>query len=100
MQDMVGRGPFCQFPPFPRGHPATTIRSRGTGWAAGMTKAGGILILAVAVSAKTVPSIPFTAVIGIVPLLLAALCFLFIGPETRQRPLEEISRLEAEPEAA
>ena len=78
----------------------TTIRSRGTGWAAGMTKAGGILILAVAVSAKTVPSIPFTAVIGIVPLLLAALCFLFIGPETRQRPLEEISRLEAEPEAA
>lgn len=69
----------------------TEIRSRGTGWAAGMTKAGGILILAVAVSAKTVPSIAATAWLGVVPLILAVPAFLFLSPETRRRRLEEIS---------
>ena len=74
----------------------TPIRSRGAGWAAGMTKAGGILILTVAVSSKSVPSISATALIGAVPLVLAVVTFAFLGPETRRRPLEEISPLEAE----
>jgi MFS transporter, putative metabolite:H+ symporter len=74
----------------------TRIRSRGTGWAAGMTKAGGILILAVAVSSKSVPSLSATALIGVVPLVLAVVAFVFIGPETRRRPLDEISRVEGE----
>lgn len=69
----------------------TAIRSRGTGWSAGMTKAGGVLILAVAVSSKDVPSITATAWIGVAPLVLAVLAFLRIGPETRQRALEDIS---------
>lgn len=69
----------------------TAIRSRGTGWSAGMTKAGGVLILAVAVSSKNVPSITTTAWIGVAPLILAVLAFLRIGPETRQRALEDIS---------
>jgi putative MFS transporter len=69
----------------------TMVRSRGTGLAAGMTKAGGVLILAVVVAAKTVPSITETAVIGAVPLLLAALAFVWIGPETKRRRLEDIA---------
>jgi MFS transporter, putative metabolite:H+ symporter len=69
----------------------TRIRSRGAGLAAGMTKAGGVLILAFVVAAAHVPSIAATAAIGAVPLFLAALLFLFVGPETKQRRLEEIS---------
>ncbi|WP_051452153.1 MFS transporter [Actinospica robiniae] len=70
----------------------TRIRSRGAGLAAGMTKAGGVLILAVVVASKTVPSITMTAVIGAVPLLIAAICFVWIGPETARRGLESITR--------
>ena len=70
----------------------TLVRSRGTGLAAGMTKAGGVLILALTVAAATVPSIATTALIGAIPLLLAAVAFLWIGPETKRRGLEEISR--------
>ena len=69
----------------------TRVRARGTGLAAGMTKAGGILILAVVVGSKTVPGIATTAVIGAVPLLVAAICFL-VAPETGGRRLEDISR--------
>ncbi len=70
----------------------TRIRSRGTGLAAGMTKAGGVIILAVVVASKTVPSIAATAVIGAIPLLIAAVCFIWIGPETARRGLESITR--------
>ncbi|MFJ6216166.1 MFS transporter [Streptomyces sp. NPDC092296] len=69
----------------------TLVRSRGTGLAAGMTKAGGVLILAFTVAAASVPSIGATAVMGAVPLLLAALLFLRFGPETKARGLEDIS---------
>lgn len=69
----------------------TLVRSRGTGLASGMTKAGGVLILALTVAATSIPSIGATAVIGAVPLLLAAVMFLWIGPETRGRRLEDIS---------
>ncbi|ANP51436.1 putative MFS transporter [Streptomyces griseochromogenes] len=69
----------------------TLVRSRGTGLAAGMTKAGGVLILSLTVAAASVPSIVTTAVLGAVPLLLAAVIFLWIGPETHARALEDIS---------
>jgi putative MFS transporter len=69
----------------------TRLRSRGSGLAAGMTKLGGVLIIAIVVAATSVPSIAVTAVIGAVPLLLAAVLFLRIGPETKRRKLEEIS---------
>jgi putative MFS transporter len=70
----------------------TAIRSRGAGLAAGMTKAGGVLILGVVVASKTVPSIAATAIIGAVPLCIAAVCFLWIGPETKRKRLEDITR--------
>lgn len=69
----------------------TLVRSRGTGLAAGMTKAGGVLILALTVAAASVPSIGATALMGAVPLLLAAVIFLWIGPETKARRLEDIT---------
>lgn len=70
----------------------TRIRARGTGVAAGMTKAGGVLILAVVVGSPNIPGIRTTALIGAVPLVIAALCFLISGPETRRRGLEDIAR--------
>lgn len=70
----------------------TAVRSHGAGLAAGMTKAGGVLILALVVASKTVPSIAATALIGAVPLCVAAVCFLWIGPETKHKRLEEITR--------
>jgi MFS transporter, putative metabolite:H+ symporter len=72
----------------------TRIRSRGTGLAAGMTKAGGVLILAVVVATKNIPSIAATAEIGAIPLFLAAVLFLWVGPETKQKRLEEITQEE------
>lgn len=69
----------------------TMVRSRGTGLAAGMTKAGGVLILAIVVASKNVPSITVTALIGAIPLLMAAVAFAFAGPETKQRTLEDIT---------
>ncbi|HEY5411395.1 MAG TPA: MFS transporter, partial [Caulobacteraceae bacterium] len=72
----------------------TGIRSRGTGLAAGVTKAGGVLIIALVVAATTTPSIALTAVIGAVPLLLGLAIFAWVGRETRNRRLEEISSAE------
>ena len=69
----------------------TLVRSRATGFAAGMTKAGGVLILALTVAAATVPSLATTALLGAVPLLAAAAAFVWIGPETRSRRLEDIT---------
>lgn len=69
----------------------TMLRSRGSGLAAGMTKLGGVLIIAVVVASTTVPSIAATALIGAVPLLLAAAMFLWFGPETKHRSVEEIT---------
>ncbi|MET9413599.1 MFS transporter [Streptomyces klenkii] len=69
----------------------TTMRSRGAGLAAGMTKAGGVLVLAFALAAATVPSLATTALIGAIPLLCAALAFAWLAPETKSRRLEDIS---------
>jgi putative MFS transporter len=70
----------------------TRIRSRGTGLAAGVTKAGGVLIIAMVVAATTTPSIALTAVIGAIPLLLGIGIFAWAGRETRSKRLEEITQ--------
>jgi putative MFS transporter len=69
----------------------TQIRSRGAGFAAGATKAGGVLIIALVVAAATTPSIALTAVIGAIPLIIGMVVFGWAGRETRNRRLEEIS---------
>jgi putative MFS transporter len=68
----------------------TRIRSRGAGLAAGMTKAGGVLIIALVVTSVTPPSIAVTALIGAIPMLAGAVILVWVGPETRARRLEEI----------
>jgi MFS transporter, putative metabolite:H+ symporter len=69
----------------------TIIRGRGGGLAAGATKAGGVLIIAMVTATIASPSMRATALIGAVPLLLALGAVLAFGTETRKRPLEEIS---------
>lgn len=68
----------------------TGIRSRGTGHAAAMTKAGGVLIIAVVVAAATIPSIAVTALIGLIPLVIGTIVFAWRCPETIRRPLDSI----------
>jgi putative MFS transporter len=72
----------------------TRIRSRGAGMAAGMTKVGGVLIIALVVASTTTPSIAATALIGAVPLLAGVVLLAWAGPETRRLRLEEITRAE------
>jgi putative MFS transporter len=69
----------------------TRLRSRGTGLAAGFSKAGGVVIIALVAIAVAPPSIADTALIGALPMALAALAIAFFGPETRKRQLEEIT---------
>jgi len=69
----------------------TRVRSRGTGLAAGASKAGGVLVIGVVVAAVAPPTIAGTALIGAIPMALAALAALFFGVETRNRRLEEIT---------
>ncbi len=69
----------------------TRVRSRGTGLAAGASKAGGVLVIGVVVAAVAPPTITATALIGAIPMTLAALAALFFGVETRKRRLEEIT---------
>ncbi|HET8656463.1 MAG TPA: MFS transporter [Longimicrobiaceae bacterium] len=69
----------------------TRLRSRGSGLAAGFSKAGGVLIIALVALAVAPPSITDTALIGALPLALAALAVALFGPETRKRQLEEIT---------
>jgi putative MFS transporter len=69
----------------------TRVRSRGTGLAAGASKIGGVLVIGVVAAALTPPTIAGTALIGAVPMALAAVAALFFGVETRRRRLEEIT---------
>lgn len=69
----------------------TRIRSRGTGLGAGASKFGGVLIIALVVAAVAPPSIAGTALLGGIPMALAALAVAFFGVETRQRRLEAIT---------
>lgn len=69
----------------------TGIRARGTGFAAGASKAGGVVIITLASIGITVPSISTVALIGAVPMMLAVILVAIFGVETRKRRLEEIS---------
>jgi putative MFS transporter len=69
----------------------TRIRSRGTGLAAGASKAGGVMVIALVAVGVAAPSIAGTTLIGGIPMAVAALAFLFFGLETRNRRLEEIT---------
>lgn len=69
----------------------TRLRSRGSGLAAGVSKAGGVLVIALVAIAVTPPSIAATALIGAVPMALAALAVAVFGAETHNRRLEEIT---------
>jgi MFS transporter, putative metabolite:H+ symporter len=69
----------------------TAVRSHGSGLAAGVTKFGGVLILAMAVVGFVAPSIRLTAIYGVVPMVLATLAIVIFGPETRRKRLERIT---------
>ena len=69
----------------------TRLRSRGSGVAAGFSKAGGVVIIALVALAVAPPSIADTALIGALPMALAAVAVALFGPETRKRQLEEIT---------
>jgi putative MFS transporter len=69
----------------------TRIRSRGTGLAAGASKAGGVLIIALVVFGVAVPSIASTTLLGGIPMALAAIAMILFGVETRKRSLEAIA---------
>ncbi|MGH3157904.1 MAG: MFS transporter [Streptosporangiaceae bacterium] len=69
----------------------TLIRARGSGLAAGASKAGGVLVIAMVVAAIASPSMRTTALVGAIPLALALLAVAFYATETRKRKLEDIS---------
>jgi MFS transporter, putative metabolite:H+ symporter len=69
----------------------TRVRSRGTGFAAGASKAGGVLIIGLVAFGIAPPSIATVALIGAIPMALAVLAVTFFGVETRKRRLEEIT---------
>jgi putative MFS transporter len=77
----------------------TRIRSRGTGLAAGASKAGGVLGIGIVVVAVSPPSIAMAALIAAIPLAVAVLAVAWFGPETRKRRLEEITAEELAPAA-
>ena len=72
----------------------TRIRSRGTGLAAGASKAGGVMIIAFVVLGVAAPSIATTTLVGGIPMALAAIAMIVFGVETRKRSLEEITAQE------
>ncbi|GAB2520493.1 MFS transporter [Nocardia heshunensis] len=72
----------------------TRFRSRGSGLAAGTSKAGGVVIIALVVAAVATPSIYVTALVGAIPMALAALAATFYLVETRRRTLEDITAAE------
>lgn len=69
----------------------TRIRSRGSGLIAGLTKAGGVIIIGLVALSVAPPSITGTALLGAVPMALAALAVIAFGVETRNRQLEDIT---------
>ncbi len=69
----------------------TRVRSRGTGFAAGASKTGGVLIITLVALSFAAPSLAVTALIGGIPMALAAAAILLFGVETRNRALEQIT---------
>lgn len=75
----------------------TRVRSRGTGLAAGASKAGGVMIIALVTYGIAAPSLAGTTLVGAIPMALAALAILLFGVETRNRRLEQITAEEFKP---
>jgi MFS transporter, putative metabolite:H+ symporter len=69
----------------------TRLRSQGGGLAAGFSKIGGVLVIALVLFAVAPPSIAGTALLGAIPLALATVFVALFGSETRKRQLEEIT---------
>lgn len=69
----------------------TRLRSRGSGLGAGFSKAGGVLIIGLVAISVAPPSIAGTALIGAIPMALAALALVLFGVETHKRQLEDIT---------
>lgn len=69
----------------------TLVRTRGSGLAAGAGKAGGVLIIALVAASVAAPSIAVTALLGALPMAVAAVAVVAFGVETRRRRLEEIT---------
>jgi putative MFS transporter len=59
--------------------------------AAGASKAGGVLIIALVAFGVATPSLAETTLIGGIPMALAAAAILFLGVETKNRRLEQIT---------
>ena len=72
----------------------TRIRARGTGFAGMCARAGGLLGVGVVVVGIAPPSIRGAALLGAVPVALAAVAVGRFGIETRRRALEEITAME------
>jgi putative MFS transporter len=69
----------------------TRIRSRGTGLAAGASKAGGVMIITLVALGVAAPSLAGTTLVGGIPMAFAAIAILLFGVETRNRQLEQIT---------
>jgi MFS transporter, putative metabolite:H+ symporter len=69
----------------------TRLRSRGTGLVAGASKAGGVLGIGLVALSIALPSITGSALLGAIPMALAAVAIGAFGIETRKRRLEEIT---------
>jgi putative MFS transporter len=69
----------------------TRVRSRGSGFAAGASKVGGVAIIGLVAFGIAAPSISTVALIGAVPMAIAVVLVAVFGVETRQRRLEEIT---------
>jgi putative MFS transporter len=78
----------------------TAVRGRGSGLAAGASKFGGVVIIALVAASLAAPSIAITALIAAIPLLLTVVAFAAFGVETRGRRLEDISVATSQPVAA
>jgi putative MFS transporter len=68
----------------------TRVRARGSGLIAGASKAGGVAIIVLVVIGIAPPAPATIALVGAIPLLVAAILLAFFGVETRHRGLEDI----------
>jgi putative MFS transporter len=73
----------------------TQMRARGSGFSAGASKVGGVLIVSLVAFEVTAPSINQIALIGAIPLTLAVVAMMLCGVETKKRNLEEITAAES-----
>lgn len=72
------------------------IRARATGWVAMFTKGGGVLAQGLSIAAL-VPSLGVTAVVIMIPVIIALALFLRFGTETRQLDLRHLERTAVRP---